>query len=218
MGESKDNSKKLNKKIGEIQKQVIEGKISLLDLELVPIFNELKNSLNVYNLNMYSLTYKEACSLLKNKFNELKKLLTASNIEQNFLQYINANPSEEEISQLFSGCWNKIFSINALSFQFLMESKDRLCHEKPHSFVFESQEEEKVNDEFILEIPMLKFTEKMNKFFNSIQNMLPCSFESIFERERDDLTLCNNFVYLLHLLQTGKIKYQQETHFLYCED
>ncbi len=47
--EYKDFSEEINKKIKEIQNKVLAGEISLLDTELVPIFENLKDSLNVHN-------------------------------------------------------------------------------------------------------------------------------------------------------------------------
>ena len=68
---------------------------------------------------------------------------------------------------------------------------------------------------FLLEVPEQKFTEKMNNYFNHIKSRLPCSFDEIFENEQDQIKVYENFVYILHLLQLGKLKYQKETNFLY---
>ena len=113
------------------------------------------------------------------------------------------------------GCWNKNFIMSSLSLQFLEMCKDKLCQDKQEPFIYESVEEEKVNDEFTLEVPKFKFTEKMNLFFNTIKDMLPCSFNDIFENEQDNVKLCMDFVYLLHLLQSGKIQYQKDSNFIY---
>jgi len=215
MAESKDISEELTKKIEDIRKDVITGDITLLDLELVPLFNELKDTLTVHNLNNYSLTYKDACGLLNQKFDELKQLLSTSNTEKKFIEFLETKPDDEIIAELFTGCWSRNFVMNSLSFQFLERCKDRLCQDKPEPFIYEPVVEEKVKDEFILEVPKFKFTEKMNNYFKSIENMLPCSFNDIFEKEQDDVKLCMNFVYLLHLLQSGKLQYQKETNFLY---
>jgi len=192
------------------------GNITLLNLELVPLFDDLKDTLNVNNLNNYSSTFKNACGLLNDKFEELKQLLSTSNTEKKFIEFLNTSPDDNNIADLFEGCWNKRFFINSLSYQFLESCKERLCREKAAPFIYESIQEEKGNDEFIVEIPRYRFTEKMNIYFKSIQNMLPCSFDDIFEKEQDDKELCKNFVYLLHLLQSGKILYQKETNFLYA--
>ena len=54
MGESKDISEEIDKKIEAIQLKVLSGEISLLDLELVPIFENIKDSLNIGNIDKYS--------------------------------------------------------------------------------------------------------------------------------------------------------------------
>ena len=51
--------------------------------------------------------------------------------------------------------------------------------------------------------------------YEKIKNRLPCLYDDIFEDEHDQLKIFENFVFLLHLLQLGKIKYQKETNFLY---
>ena len=91
MTEYKEVNEILNEKIEEVQKQVISGKIKLLDYELVPLFSELKKALNMDNLTKSSKTYKAACDLLDQKFEELKKLLSSLESEQKFIEYLKLN-------------------------------------------------------------------------------------------------------------------------------
>ena len=79
MIEFTDYSKEIDQKIENVKKEVLSGKISLLNLELNPIFQDLKDSLNVFNINKYSELFKEACSLLNQKFEELKGFLESNN-------------------------------------------------------------------------------------------------------------------------------------------
>ena len=55
----------------------------------------------------------------------------------------------------------------------------------------------------------------MTSFFNKIKEKLPCYFEDIFDDELDQMKVYEYFVYLLHLLQLGKIKYEKNTNTLY---
>ncbi len=113
------------------------------------------------------------------------------------------------------GCWRKPFIIEALSLRFLELSRDRLCKERGPPIFIEHLDKVKVSDDFILEVPKQKFTEKMMNFLNKIQSKLPCYFEDVFEEDKDQIVIFENFVYLLHLLQLKKIKYQKETSTLY---
>jgi hypothetical protein len=218
MVEIKDFSEELNEKIEGIQKKVYSGEITLLNLELVPIFNSLKNSVTVNNIDRYSKPYREACGLLDQKFNELKKLLGSSTIEKTFLEYLESNPKDEDIVQLFDNCWRSIFYLDTLSIHFLELSKNLLCREKENSIIAETIEMEESDEEFVVKIPKHKFTEKMMNYFLQIKEKLPCSFDTLFEDEENDISLCKNFVYILHLLQSGFVKYQEETNFIYLEE
>jgi len=218
MVEAKDISEELNKKIEEIQQKVYSGEIALLDLELVTLFNNLKDTLTVKNINKHSKSYKEACTLLDQKFKELKNLLGSSTIEKTFIEYLKTNPKEEEIVKLFENCWREVFYMDTLSINFLRFSKNLLCKEKKPSPEEEPIEIQETNEEFIVKIPKHKFTEKMMNYFKSIRNKLPCSFDSLFEEEVDDIKLCKSFVYILHLLQSGMLNYQKETNFLFLEE
>ena len=215
MVEYNDFSDEINKKIGYIQKRILNGEISLLDIELVPIFKSLKDSLTIHNIDKYSTTYKNAFTLLNQKFEELKILLNYLDNKEKFLDFIKSNPTDLEIYQLLKECWRKPFNIEAISLNFLESSKEKLCSEKAYSLAIEQINKIDVKENFLLEVPTQKFTEKMNKFFNAIRNKLPCSFDHIFEEEDDQTKIYENFVFLLHLLQLGKIKYQKETKFLY---
>jgi hypothetical protein len=210
-----DFSEEINNKIEDIKSKILSREISLLDIELVPIFENLKNSLNIYNLNKYSITYKNAFQLLNQKFEELKVFLSYLDNKDKFLDFLKANPKDREIYQLFDDCWRSPFTIESLSFKFLEYSKSRLIDEKSDPIVIKSIDKVYVKDNFLLEIPSEKFTEKMMNFFEKVKRKLPCCYDDIFEDELDQIRIFEDFVYLLHLLQLNLIKYQKETNFLY---
>ena len=215
MEEFKDYSEEINRRIEEIQTKVLSGEIILLDTELVSIFENLKNSLNIDNLNRYSSVYKNAFHLLIQKFEELKILINNIDRKEGFLKFLRLKPPDSEINNLLSGCWVKPFNIESLSFNFLESAKEKLNIKKGNPATIDQVEKMEVKGTFLLEISEQKFTEKMSEFYNRIKNQLPCGFEDIFESEQDQIKIYENFVYLLHLLQLGKIKYQKETNFLY---
>ena len=210
-----DFSEEINKKIEDIQKRVLAGKLTLLELELAPLFNELENTLSVYNLNKYSKSYKNAAELLSQKFDELKSLLSSLDTEKKFMAFLKSNPDDSSIFELMKGCWREPFNIDALSLEFLENSKNKLSRERSRSITIEHLNKLKVKNNFILEIPRHNFTEKMTEFFNEIKDILPCSFNDIFAKEKIQEKIYEKFVYLLHHLQQGKIKYENETKTLY---
>ena len=205
----------LNRRIKDIHDDILEGKISLLDLELVPMFNQIKDTLNVDNLDKHSLIYKNTCELLNQKFDELKSLLSSLDTQEKFTQYLNTNPTDAEIYELFEGCWRKIFTLDTLSMDFLEISKERLSKLIRESYSIEHLKKKEEGGVFILEVPKLKFSEKMTEFLNSILDKLPCSFDEVFADDSDQIKIFEKFVYLLHLLQLNKVKYQKETNTLY---
>lgn len=213
--QNKDFSKEINEMIENIKKKVLSGEISILDIELVPIFKNLKDSLNIYNLNKYSMTFENAFQLLSQKFEELRIFLDYLDNKEKFLDYLKTNPSDLEICQLFEDCWRKPFNIDTLSLNFLESSKDRLVIERKKPILNESTNKIDFKENFLLEISVQKFTEKMMDFYNIIKDKLPCPYDDIFEEDQDQMEIFEKFVYLLHLLQLGKIKYQKETNFLY---
>jgi len=215
MVENKDLYNDLNKKIEDIQNKVLLGEINLLDLELVPIFNDIKDFLTIDNIYDGSETYSEACRLLNQKFQELQILISSLDSENKILEYLKSNPKDTEIYQLLEGCWRNLFNIDNLSLNFLEFSKDKLFNRKGTVFSLEPLEKEKINEEFYLELPKEKFTERMMRFFNSIKRKLPCAYDEIFKDEQDQIKIYENFVYLLHLLQLGKLKYEKNTNTLY---
>jgi len=213
--EYKDFSEEINNKIETIKNRVLSGEISLLEIELVPIFENLKDSLTIYNISKYSRTYKSAFQLLSQKFEELKIFLSYLDNQDKFLKFLKTNPRDIEIYQVFEDCWREPFNINALSLKFLEYSKERLVLEKGEPLKIEPIDKIKLKEDFLLEIPEKRFTEKMLAFFNIIKDKLPCTYEEIFENELDQMKIFENFVYLLHLLQLNKIKYEKNTNMLY---
>ena len=213
--EYKDFSEEINNTIETIKNRVLSGEISLLETDLVPIFENLKDSLTIYNISKYSRTYKSAFQLLSQKFEELKIFLSYLDNQDKFLKFLKANPRDIEIYQVFEDCWREPFTIDALSLKFLEYSKERLVLEKGEPLKIEPIDKIKLKEDFLLEVPEKRFTEKMLAFFNIIKDKLPCTYEEIFGDELDQMKIFENFVYILHLLQLGKIQYQKETNFLY---
>lgn len=213
--EYQDLSIEINKIIEDIKNRVLLGEISLLNIELVPIFENLKDSLNIYNINKYSNTYMNAFQLLSEKFEELKIFLEYLDNKDTFLNYVKKNPKDTEITKLLEDCWKEPFTLNSLSLGFLEYSKERLITKKSEPLKIEPIDKISLKENFLLEIHDKKFTEEMNAFFDSIREKLPCSYDDIFNDEDDQLKVFEYFVYLLHLLQLGKLKYQKETNFLY---
>jgi len=215
MIEFTDYSKQINKKIENVKKEVLSGKISLLNLELNPIFQDLEDSLNVFNINKYSELYKEACSLLNQKFEELKGFLKLLESDKLFFNFLNSKCSDSEISDLFKGCWRQIFYIENTSIKFLKDSNQKYSTEKVKAIHLEHLKKQFIDKEFLVEIPNKNYTDRILIYFDKIKSKLPCSFEDIFEDDTDQIQIFENFVYLLHLLQLGKIKYQKDTKTLY---
>ncbi|MHA2290003.1 MAG: hypothetical protein ACXABG_14555, partial [Promethearchaeota archaeon] len=191
-----DFSENINKKIEDIKDDVLSGKINLLELELNPIFSDIKDSLTIFNIKNYSHSYVNACELLERKFEELRNLLNSLDIEKKFMGFLQKTPTKEEIYDIFNGCWNHNFELEPLSFNFLEYALNRFCKEKTINLGIEHLDKERSDYQFLLEIPKLKFTEKVNEFLDEIRNKLPCYFEEVFENEKDQIKIYEKFVYL----------------------
>ncbi len=210
-----DYSEEISRKIEETKSKILSGEISILDMELVSYFEDLKTSLNIENIENYSLTYKKVFQLLIQKFEELKILINSLDGNEKFLKFLKTTPKDSEILLLLNNCWIKPFNVETLSLNFLESSRNRLNIQKSYLPTIEHLDIVKVNQDFLLEVPEQKFTEKMTEYLKDIKKKLPCSFESIFENEQDQAKIYEYFVYILHLLQSNKIKYEKNTKTLY---
>ena len=211
----KDFNLEINNKINKIKRDIESGKISLLELELNVIFNEMERSINKVNLELYSITYKEACEILEQKFEELKKLLASLDEDQKIISFLKNNPKDDEIYDIFRGCWHNPYYIEDLSLKFLKYAVDRFCRDNITSSELEHLNRIPSKADFLIEIPEFHFIEKLNQFFIEIKEKLPCEFNQIFEGESNQIQIYEHFIYLLHLLQQGRIKFHKETNTLY---
>ena len=207
-----DLSQELTNYIDSVKEDVITGKISLLEMELNPIFNQLKESLSVFNITNYSQTYEKACDLLALKFEELKNLLNHLDNDEIFLKFLKSKPSDVEIEQILGSCWRKVFYLEAISPDFMRYSNQRFSKDRLLTDKIEHVIKEQVDGSFLLEIPRQKFTEKMMDFYKHIKSKLPCKFDELFDGFYDQIEVYEYFVYLLHLLQIGKITYEKKTN------
>lgn len=215
MIEFTDNSEEIIKKIENVKKKVLSGKLSLLDLELNPIFQDLKDSLNIFNISKYSGLYREACFLLNQKFEELKAFLKLLESDKLFFDFLSPKRKDSEILELLEGCWRKEFIIQNVSFDLLEECNEKYSLPKIDITQIDHLKKPEVKENFWIQIPKKNFTEKMLAYFSTVKKKLPCKYEDIFEDDENQIEIFENFVYLLHLLQLGKIKYQKETKSLY---
>jgi hypothetical protein len=206
---------KINKTIENVQKQVLSGEITLLNYELVSLFTDLEDSLNKSNLETSSEMYKDACLLLNQKFEDLKALLNSLKSEEKLMHYLRSNPSDSELYLLIKESWREVFTINAISLDFLEASQEKLAAFNKDRIIIDHLVKSKVKEDFLLEIDTQKFTDKMLRFFKSIKDKLPCAFDEVFEKNITKEELYEHFVYLLHLLQLGKVKYLKETNTLF---
>lgn len=211
----KDYYDQISQKIEKVKKEILSGKLTLLSYELNPIFQDLKDSLNMENIDKYSSLYKEACFLLNQKFEELKSFLKLLENDKLFFNFLDLKPSDQDIYLLLNSCWRRLFTIESISINFLAESDKKYSKERNRIIELEHLKRQKVDSEFLLEITQQNFTEKMLLYLEKIVGKLPCRFEDIFEKDKEQMEIFENFVYLLHLLQLGKIKYQKETNSLY---
>ena len=211
----KDFNLEINNKIDKIKQEIVSGKISLLELELNNLFNEMEGFINTVNLEQYAITYKRAYEILEQKFEELKKLLRSLDDDRKIIAFLKTNPKDEEICEIFKGCWHKPYYIADFSLEFLFYVADRYCKDNiPHLEIVHLKKIPSKED-FLIEVPEFQFIEKLNKYYDEIINKLPCVFDQIFEEERNQIKIYEHFIYLLHLLQQGRIKYHKETNTLY---
>lgn len=207
-----DISEELTNYIDTVKEDVVTGKISLLELELNPIFNQLKESLSIYNIFNYSQTYEKACDLLALKFEELKNLLNHLDNDEIFSNFLRSKPSDIEIEQILGNCWRKVFHLESISPEFMIYSNLRFSKDRLFTKKIEHVRKEQIGGSFLLEIPRQKFTEKMLDFYKHIKNKLPCKFDELFDDYQDQMEIYEYFVYILHLLQIGKITYEKTTN------
>lgn len=209
------NLEYLEKKIKQIEESVISANTSLLELELVPLFLNLKKLISTKNLEPSTEIYQRSYAILDQKFREFKELLRSLDNQNNFIQYLNQKPSDEEILCLMKECWLEPFLISTISLDFMVESHKKLIKRHFEPIIIKHLELREKQEDFLLEVPEKTFVENMEFFYEQIVNILPCSFNEVFENEQDQITIYEKFVYLLHLLQLGRIKYQKETKTLY---
>ncbi len=210
-----DISEELTNYMDSIKEDVVTGRISLLELELNPIFDQLKESLSVYNIFNYSQTYQQACDLLSLKFEELKNLLNHLDNDEIFLQFLKSNPNDNEIEQILGNCWRTVFHLESISPEFMSYSNTRFSKDRVLTEKIEHIRKEQIGGSFLLEIPRQKFTEKMMDFYKKIKKKLPCKFDELFDGIQDQVEVYEYFVYILHLLQIGLFKYQKATTIIY---
>lgn len=210
-----DISTEIIDEIERIKTDILSGKLSIIELELSPIFNKLKDSLNINNLINYSPPFEGACGLLSDKFEELQRLLDTLDNEGIFTNFLKKRPSDEEIASLFITSWKEFFHLESISLKFLNYSNDRYCQERKIIEAIKHLQRQKKIGDFLLRIPAHKFSEKIQGYFNQIIHLLPCKFEDLFTDEKDQLQLYEDFVYILHLIQLGIIQFNKEKNLVY---
>jgi len=210
-----DVSVEIIDQIEQIRNEVFSGKLSLIDLKLSPIFQKLKNTLNVKNLISYSKPFEGACALLSEKFEELQNLLNTIQDDEIFIKFLEKNPSDELVTSFFLKSWREIFYLESMSLKFLNYSNNRFSHERKMIGTIEHLQIQDQKENFLLHIPEYEFTEKMERYFNQISQLLPCKFEELFASENDQIKIYENFVFVLHLIQLGILKYDKEENIVY---
>jgi hypothetical protein len=201
--------------IEQIKNNVFSGKLSLIDLKLSPIFQKLKDTLNLNNLINYSKPFEGACGLLSEKFEELQNLLNTLQDDEIFLKFLKKNPSDDLIASFFIKSWREVFYLESMSLKFLNYSNNRFSYARKMIETIEHLQIQDHKENFLLQIPEHEFTEKMERYFDQISHLLPCKFEELFAKQNDQIKIYEHFVYVLHLIQLGIMKYDKEENLVY---
>jgi hypothetical protein len=207
--------KEINERVREIMKMVLAGDLSLLDFELKPLFREIRDSVNPKSINNYASTYSEMLDLLERKYNEFQDLINQINSDDLFLRFLEKNPNDDIISDCFTGCWRKAFTLRTVSLKGLSKYFDRFTSSHKEFIDIQHINRSTKKGEYIFFVPKESFSEKMMDFYTVLVEKLPCDYDDLFKYEKNQLVIFENFVYLLHLLQIGKVKFQKETNILY---
>ncbi|MHA1783547.1 MAG: hypothetical protein ACTSUL_08975 [Promethearchaeota archaeon] len=202
-------------KLKEIIRALDSKKISLLNFKLYNLFQIIRKTLNNYNLKENTLLYRETCELLSKKFEELKLLINVIDSDKIFMEFLKTSPKDDDIAELLNSSWLKPFEMSTLSEKEMLYSVEKYCKEKIVIQGIKHLSQTMHDQEMILEAPKYMFSEKIKNYYNEIKSFLPCRLEELFENEQNQIKIYEKFVYLLHLIQMGKIKYQKETKLFY---
>ena len=215
MEKNNSSAPSIIEEIQEIFEIIHRGSKHALSVDLNPIFQKFKRSINTQNLNESSSAFSKLCNIIETKFNELQIYLALFGQEKKFLGFLESNPSDIEIFNLFKGCWYKPFNLDVLSLDFLEGSKDSLESRIREGYIIENLEIPQKDENFLLEMPSSSFQEIIENYFNKISEKLPCNMEDLFEDIEKQEDKFEKFIMILHLLQNGLIRYQKQTNFIY---
>jgi hypothetical protein len=212
---SAKNLDQLADHIATMRSYVSSGEISLIDQQLGPIFDSLRQLLTEDDLSKGLEILQNSTLFLTEKLDEINRFISQLSQREKYLRFLQQNPSDERLAGILSSVWNQPMRLFPFSIQFLHQSYTQLVQNKPIRRFFHSGE--------VLESPSVKPTMKiddkaaefeieMNMFYDELHSKLPLNLTEILSPYTEPEAYYTHFSYLLHLLYLGKLFFDRTTN------
>lgn len=201
------------KELEELQLNHDQGKISFMDQDLIPIFQNLTKHLSPDEIELGLAIMHQGTSILSLKIEEIRNFILFVSQKDLIMRYLEQS-SDLEQSSLLINYWAPPFLTFSLNSEFLFESFDSLVTNKPTRFpkppraLLDQEIEKEVND---FEIEQETLQNELETFLISLESKLPLSFTEILTPFTDLDDYFRHFSFVLHLSQEGLLEYHPQT-------
>ncbi|MHA1520455.1 MAG: hypothetical protein ACTSRK_09755 [Promethearchaeota archaeon] len=215
MTENKNTLSTVLNRMAQIQLKVEQGHLSLLDIDLIPIFQQITENLSPDEILLGLSAMQSGTSILGLKIEEIRNFIIFLSHKDLIVAYLTSLSSDEEYYHVLIDHWESPLKLAAISSEFLQSSYSSLVSNKPirvekknKSGILETGILKEFNE---LEVSGLSMKKELEIFLTLIIPKLPQSFSdllSIYTAEEDYF---RHFSYILHLTQEGSLYYDNST-------
>ena len=214
MTESKNHLSIVLEKMAQIQMQVEQGHLSLLDIDLIPIFQQITENLSPEEILLGLSAMQSGTSILGLKIEEIRNFILFLSQKELIISYLTNLSSDEEYYHLLINHWETPFQLESISPEFLQSSYSALVSNKPVQIVKKASGimdpgfQKELTE---LEVSQLSMKKELEIFLTSILPQLPQTFSALLSTYTDVEEYFRHFSYILHLTQEGSLYYDSST-------
>ncbi len=201
-------------KMARIQSQVEQGHISLLDIDLIPIFQQITENLSPEEILTGLSAMQSGTSILGLKIEEIRNFILFLSQKELILAYLTGISSDEEYYHVLINHWESPIQLATISSEFLQTSYSSLVSNKPIRMVKKSSGiiDTGARKEFTeLEVTQLSIQKELEIFLSSLLPLLPQTFTVLLSTYTNAEEYFRHFSYILHLAQEGSLYYDSST-------
>ncbi len=200
-----------------LKKGIKSGKISVQNIDFVPIFHSIQTIVNTKNLRNIVTEFENSADLFQRKIEDIRSYISEIGGMEKFEEKLKLN-TEDSLENLMNSLYRPPYIVEDINLESLIASFTRLTTKNN---MWDSIEFPELTDlvedapdieQFNHLLDDVHFEEELQKFKQYLMTKLPIQLSQLLSETPDEETKNANFIFCLYLIQRKILLYNKKTN------